>query len=180
MNQFTPKKIAFYLCVLISILSFSLCTWIHPFQENLTGLGWIRNHLFMMALWALLGCGLNAWLSGYFFWREGKRQEAKNIVGIWLGLLVGCFIPYREGPVAFLGDLHSLLCVGCMGLWIGEWIKAWLFSPSFSLVKQVSQKLLLVFGFSLFLCGVCGGICFVAEALFVCGQAWILWTNENL
>lgn len=179
MNQFTSKKITFCLCVLMSILSFGLCIWIHPFQENLTGLGWIKGHFFMMALWVLLGCGLNAWLSSVFFWREGKRQEAKSIVAIWLGFLMGCFIPYREGPIAFLGDLHSLLCVVCTALWVGQWIKELIFSPPLSLGKQVSQTLLLGFGLSLFLCGVCGGICFAAEGFFVCGQAWILWRNWN-
>ncbi len=174
-KEFIKKTITLSLCILVSGISIGLCIWLQPFQENATGLGWIHGHLFTMSWWALLSCGLNAWLSWHFFKREGKLQKARQILGIWIGLIIGCLVPYHQGAIAFLGDLHSLICVICIGCWVIEWVKELTFYSSFSLEYQVSKKLMILFGFCLFLCGLTQGICFLAEALFVCAQAWILW-----
>lgn len=169
------KKVSFWLGIFLTLFSVSLCTWIHPFQENITGLGWIQGQLMLMALWAVWGCGLNAWLSWNFFRREGQVQKAKRMVLIWVGLILGCLIPYHEGPIAFLGDLHSLVCVICIIWWSWEWLYEGMVYPFSSLAKTTSLNLFLWFGLALLMCGQAGGICWAGEAIFVCGQAWSLW-----
>lgn len=162
------------LCLIFTIFSLALTSFIHPWKENLTGLGWVKGHLVLMGLWNLYGCSLSFFLSWLYLEAEKKRLLYECCLS-WIGLALGCLIPYCEGPIAFLGDLHSLVCVISFIFWLKGWSGLLFLSPSFTLNHQISKSVLTWFGVCLFLSVLVGEICFISEAGFVCGICWILF-----
>lgn len=162
------------LCLILTFFSLWIASFINPWQENLTGFGWIKGHLFLMGLWNIYGCGLSLFLSYFFLYPETKLLDEECCFS-WIGLALGCLIPYQEDPIAFLGDAHSLICVISFVFWLKGWMRRFYFSVPFSLTRKISQNILLWFGLCLAISYFTGGICFFSEAGFVCGFCWILY-----
>lgn len=158
-----------FLLVLFSVAVF----WqIDPWKENLTGLGWKRGQLLLMAGWTTLAClegGLLTWmvLFGY-----GAARPAKICLLSWVLLLSGCLIPWSEQGL--FGDLHSLLCTAGILIWCLNWIwifQGWQFDRK---LKKTAGALLMAAAGSAALIAFSSGISLVSEMAFVFSSLLIL------
>lgn len=160
------------LWVLLCGLSVWFCTLCDPWKENLTGLAWIRCHQVACALYALLACVLNGWLSFRALNRYGEKKQAKISVLLWAMMAAGALLPwapeYASEAASVTGSLHLLLCSASFFLQLILWSRIW-FSPiSSSVLRKLAGSVLAASLFCLGILGISQCVSLVCEIAYAC------------
>lgn len=169
----TKKRWTLLLAVSIFICLYSvyLCFVVDPFVDNLTGLGYVHHHFFLMLSYTLLISFDSIFLSNLLFKKysfpNAKRYQI-GLIGGWVLMCIGVLIPWQEKTSSAQLDLHSLLCTISSIFMSGLWLR--LYTNPFSYGKF---KTIIFFELLAILCGIlwiafCGSISLMSEISYVC------------
>lgn len=175
----TKKRWTLLLTVSIFICLYSvfLCLIVDPFVDNLTGLGYVHDHYFLMISYTILICVDSIFLSGLLFKKyplpNAKQYQIGLICG-WGLMCIGVLIPWHEKTASAQLDLHSLLCTIASIFMSGLWLKLYTDPFSYGKLKTIIFFELLAIIFGILWIALCGSISLMSEISYVCLNILVL------
>ena len=163
---------AFWLAAWLGLLLFSLylCTQCDPWNENLTGLGWVNGRVLLMAVYTLYSSLINGALSFLAMKKAGEKKKAALLVFLWALGTVGALIPYHHvssSPIARLQtNLHLLLSSGSFAIIVLIWFSVLFFPhPDLELKKQ-ARGVMISIAFSFAVLAISQNVSLFSELFF--------------
>ncbi len=187
MKTHNPRFSAFWLAAWLGLLLFSiyLCTQCDPWNENLTGLGWVDGRVLLMAVYTLYSSLINGALSFLAMTKAGEKRKAALLVLLWALGTIGALIPYHHvssSPVSGLQtNLHLLLSSGSFAIIVLIWFSILFFPhPDLELKKQ-ARGVMLSIAFSFAVLAISQNVSLLSELAFFVSEplALILCAKHN-
>lgn len=175
----TKKRWIFLLAVSIFICLYSvlLCFVIDPFVDNLTGLGYVHHHYFLMLSYTLLISLDSIFLSNLLIKKypfpNANRYQIGLICG-WVMMCIGVFIPWQEKTSSVQLDLHSLLCTIASILMGFLWLRFYVNPFSYGKLRKIIFFELLAIVCGILWIALCGSITLMSEISYVCLNILVL------